>query len=492
MTRRLALVLLLAIPRTAAAEPRPDEGGLWSFDRSDLIQFHDDGPVRVHYSVDGPNRTLLTDVDGDTIPDYAQDVAATTIAALALYTGELGLRAPVPETRVGDPLGGSEAIDVYLVDFGGAADGRFGIDACTTHCAGFLVVENDFAGYGYPSRRAAIDTVVSHELFHAVQAAYAELPVWASEGTATWAERQYDPASADFLGKCNGYLAETSRPIYAPPPGPVPAFAYGSALFWDFLSIRHDASIVAALLEAVERSGDPPELAVIGVLEERDDSLEQAWPEFARWNLATGFRSGVATSYAYADRLDAILPDHEGDALDLDARLYPLAASYLRLDHGGGTLHAGADAGLPGVAFSLHPVAEFAEDGAVGDAIATFTLDAAGTRVVYEALPPGGYFVVVAYADVADATARARVCIGDEAAVAPCHVEGEEDSSGSESGTTLDVSSSTTDGGEASTDGDDPDAMPSADGCGCRSGAPSPGLVGVALAMVRRRRSRSR
>jgi hypothetical protein len=47
-----------------------------------------------------------------------------------------------------------------------------------------------------------VDTVGSHALFHAVQNAYASLPVWMSEGTAVWAEKQYDPRSQDFINQC--------------------------------------------------------------------------------------------------------------------------------------------------------------------------------------------------------------------------------------------------------------------------------------------------
>src|SRR5690606_634698 len=116
----------------------------------------------------------------------------------------------------------------------GAADGHFDVDACTgtpARCAGFFVIENDFAGYAYASVAEAVDTVVSHELFHAVQAAYVrDLPVYLSEGTATWAERAFRPDSRDFLRLCDAYLADTGRSLHKPPAGPAPAFAYGTAL----------------------------------------------------------------------------------------------------------------------------------------------------------------------------------------------------------------------------------------------------------------------
>lgn len=415
-------------PAIAIAEPRPTEGGLWGFAPTDVVQTWDapEDRVRVHFSVAGPSTTALDDEDGDLVPDFPQAVARTVDEALALYTGVLSLRPPVAETEVGDVLGGSEALDVYLVDFDGAADGRFGIDACalrSDRCAGFLVVENDFLGYGYESLDAAIATVASHETFHAVQAAYADLPVWMSEGTATWATRKFDPSLPDFVDACAGYLADPGRPIDSPPPGPVPAFAYGTALFWDFLAARQGEATIDALLTAMDDDdADSSPVEILHAVIERDgDSLEDTWTTFVRHDLAVGSRAGRAPSHPYAAELSAIEPDAEGSVLDLDARLYPLAASYWHLAHEGGPIVLGSDAPLPEVVFSLHAVADGLADGPVGEAIATFTVEAAGGIWVGDGADwaAGGYWIVGTLPVVADGPARARICIGP-----PAHVDG--------------------------------------------------------------------
>src|SRR5690606_35560108 len=93
---------------------------------------------------------------------------------LAAYVGRLGFRAPLADGSLLDN-GGDARFDVYLLDFGGSADGSFRVDACgqdgalPTQCAGFMVQENDFAGYAYPSVRYANRLLAAHELFHAVQ-----------------------------------------------------------------------------------------------------------------------------------------------------------------------------------------------------------------------------------------------------------------------------------------------------------------------------------
>lgn len=448
----LAALLALSVASSASAESRPTEGGLWSFDDADVVESWDEetGQVRAHFSVEGPNRTLLADEDGDAVPDFPQQVARTTADGLRVFR-ELGFRAPVRESEVGRPLAGSDAYDIYLVDFGGAADGRFGIDACTgspRHCAGFLVIENDFFGYSYPTLETAVDTVAVHEAFHAVQAAYTDLPIWLSEGSATWAERAYDESSTDFLRACNGYLADHTRPLYQPPPGPVPAFAYGTALWVDFLARRFEPAVIDDVLLAVEAApGDAVESVMADVIG-RGGAFELAWADFVRHNLATGARAGAATSHPYAGSLDAIEPDGEGSGFDGDVRLFPMAAEYWRLDVQDGPLYVGADAGLDGVVFSLHPVAGFAADGAVGDPIDVWDQPTDGGRALFagDPLPAGGYWVVAANTTVGGESAQARVCIGSFDEVSAC--------TGVDEGGDTEASSSSGDEPEATTHGD--------------------------------------
>lgn len=509
-----AALLALCITRRAAAEVRPTEGGLWSFDQTDVLESWDvpGDAVRVHFSVDGPNVTRLEDDDDDGIPDYVQDVGLTAMDALVVYADNFGVQAPVSELEVGPELGGSPALDIYLVDFGGAADGRFGIDACTDdgRCAGFVVVENDFSGYGYPSILTGIRVVVSHELFHAVQAAYASLPVWISEGTATWATHRYDSMLPDFGNACGGYLADAGRPLYQPPLGPVPAFAYGSALWWEFITRRNGDDVVDTFLTAIADAPAraEPEWLIDDVLAETNDSLASAWPVFVQHNLATGFRAGGSETHPYAAELDPIDADAVGANLDIDARLFPLAAEYWRIDHPGGDLVAGVDAELQDCVVTLHPVADFAADGVVGDAIATEIFDVVGSVVMFEALPAGGYWLVATQAAVSPGPAKARICVGSGDHVAGCGIDpvaddatttgGSDDTSDdtSDDETPQDTGGLESSGGhdtntDTNTDTDTNSAatMDQDEGCSCRSGStPSPTWWALGFVLAARRR----
>ncbi len=508
-TATIGAVAAMLLSPSAFAEDRPTHGGLWSFAPTDDVQSWEEASatVRVHFSTSGPNVTRLDDFDEDGVPDFAQNVAERTAESIELYVS-LGFRAPVPESAIETELGGSPAYDVYLIDFGGSADGRFGIDGCgNAGCAGFYVIENDFAGYGYTTIEEGITTVSSHESFHGVQAAYNFLPDWVSEGTATWAERQFDSDSADFVRLCNGLLVDPGRPVYQPPGGPVPSFAYGTALWFDFLSSRHDAGLIVDFLEALDEDAEQPELRFEALLAERGDDLETAWATFARYNLATGQRAGVAQSHPYAAALDGIDPDSNAEVVALDARFYPLAASYFNLQHPGGDAWFVADDVLPDVAFSLHPVADFAADGPVGDPIATWASLRPEAQRVFEDLPPGGYWVVGTRSVIADGPARAHLCIGADPQDDACpDVSMSTQTGGTTSEAADETGTDASSGGVAppdapsatssptSTDTDDAPRSTSndgADGCSCRSKTPdSPVYLGflVVLAVRRRRR----
>lgn len=323
---------LCAGPSVAA---RPDAGDeLYGYADEDVLATWDvpRTPVRVTYSVSGPNAVADPDESPPALVAEAGRVAAESLARFA----EVGLHAPTHEADVGLPdLGGNASLDVYLVDFGGAADGRFVIDGCTAGmppCAGHLVVENDFRGYGYASTTAAVETVVSHELFHAVQATYAaNLPIWVSEGTAVWAERLYDPDNTDFLRFADAYLAEPRRSLDRPPPGPVPAFAYGTGLWWDHLTRRHDDGLIHDLLLAFADPEADPLAAMNTTLGGYGDDLVTAWPTFALANLHTGERAGPDAPHPHADQLAGIEPDTRGAELTVDLRVYPLSTRYDRL-----------------------------------------------------------------------------------------------------------------------------------------------------------------
>lgn len=457
------MILLLA----SAALARPTDGsGLFTFDSADVIATYDapGGTVKVWYASEGPSVTVLDDEDGSGVPDFVEMVGSYAEDVLAVYA-EAGFRAPLSDNGEG----GSDAMDVYLVDFAGNADGMYSAERCSSsprQCSGYFSMENDFAGYGYPNLETAVRVLTSHELFHAVQAAYdAEEDVWFSEGTAVWAEDLYDPENSDFLAFCSAYLDDPGRSLDEPPAGPVPTFAYATGLWWWFLSNRYGDDFIVELLEATESSDDI--LVDMDAMEAaRGGSLRDDFSTFARWNLATGRLAGVIESYPFAASLNTPRAEENGARIEDDNRYYPLATTYYKLEHDGGEVLLALEADAPELSFELLPVDS---DGRLTEPLAT--LAGSATAYSFGELAAGDYWLVGTNPTLAESSTKVLTCLGGPDDVTACAPVGDTAADTGENG---DDTGGETDGG----------------GCGCDTtpGAASwVGLLALGVLIGRRR-----
>lgn len=302
--------------RSQEAELRPTDTGsglMWRYLATDTVQSSgvDGGAFKVHFTRTGINAVPAGDADDSGVPDLVERVAEAYEEVGGLYATTLGYRRPLSDATIA-ANGGDGRFDVYLLDFARAADGAFQTDQCPggSRCIGYVVQENDFLGYGYPSALAATRILGSHEYFHAVQSAYDNAQnVVISEGTAVWATERFDPSTDDFENFMGGYLSRPDRSLDSAPPGPVPDFAYGSAIFFKFLSERHDDALIRKLWEHLEDGqGDvtepadqanPTFLIQLDALLRRDyqSSFSAEFAEFARWNLYLGGFSDPAQAW---------------------------------------------------------------------------------------------------------------------------------------------------------------------------------------------------
>ena len=386
---------------------RPTSGGLFAFDSADVIQTYDEGMIRVHYSSAGPNVTMMDDLDLSGHPDFVEQVARASNDVLDFYA-DMGFAYPLSESDMGlSALGGNNAFDFYLVDFGGSSDGMFGIDACDgSRCSGYMVMENDFRGYGYPNIAEAVDVLTSHELFHAVQAAYnASQPSWLSEGSAVWAEWAYNPDVMDFIWFAAAYLEETDRSIYRPPAGVTTSFSYGTGLFFAFMDEYYGEERMVSIQESLV---DVSEDEAIFVIMDHMDDVSTDWMTFSQWNLATNIRSGSMDSYSFAARLFGLETEAEGALIAEDHRFYPLATTYFVLEHSGNAavnfVYEGEDTD---VTFSLH--AEDDSDNTL-PALKTWTI---GEEPVFTLdLEAGNYWLIGSLPNWAENSQKVEFCFG--------------------------------------------------------------------------------
>ncbi|MDI1447531.1 MXAN_6640 family putative metalloprotease [Polyangium sp. 6x1] len=287
----------------------PGNGLQFNFEPGDVVETFGSpgGKFLIHYTLAGTNAVPTADADGSGAPDFVEQVASVYDEVLGHYEA-MGFRPP--QSDEGQPdNGGDGRFDVYLVDFAGIGDGVYQTDTCGLdkpgQCTGYMVQENDYKGYGYPSTLVANRILGSHEFFHAVQAAYdRDQGSIFNEGTAVWATEAFDPTLPDFEAFIDGYLDNTDRSLDVPLPGPVDPFSYGSAIFFQFLEERYGDGTVRALVEKTEDGvdgvADPVWFDVLDptLTAAAGASFPEAFADFATWNLFTAQSADPTRGYA--------------------------------------------------------------------------------------------------------------------------------------------------------------------------------------------------
>ncbi len=496
--RRFALLLVLfgcTAPVGAVSEElRPDSPGYFDMPRfvaeDDVESFASPGgKFRVHFTRVGPSAVPMADDDMSGTPDAVETVATIYDEVEAAYHA-LGFRSPLSDADY-DDNGGDERFDVYLVDFGGRADGAYRVDGCLTEnrdrCAGFMLQENDFVDYGYPSYEVATRILATHEYFHAIQAAYdqGQTSVYV-EGTAVWATETVDAALRDYESFLPSFFERPERSLVQEAAGPFEAYSYGSAVFFQFLTEKYGATTVRELIEATENGSggeaDPTWFAALDRLlaSNYDSSFAEAYSTFVEWNLATGSARRDGYGYANAGRYPSVTATAiEAPFFDDGVRVFPASARYFDLPLASdGELVASFDG--PGI--EVHLV--LAEGDTLREPIVAPELEA---RAQIDGADRA--FVVLVNTANEGQSERGALCVryGDDDAA--CGGAPIEDAGMPDAGT---PDAGMPEGGMLMMMGDDDDG-----GCSCRAGGrhadrpAGPGatwLVALALVLSRRRR----
>jgi hypothetical protein len=273
-----------------AGRPTDPEGyGSYAYGEAEARSFASEH-VRVHWATSGTHAATLTSTRSDEVPDTVAYAAEIAEEALSEYAA-MGFR-QVPSDTACASNGGDEKLDIYLVRFTGG-DGLCVAECTGKSCPSFVLVDSTFKGGGYATDREGFRTVVTHELFHAIQNLYKteDAPFWA-EGTAQWALETLHPDLNDFERNLPAFFSDTTRSLDAPPTGVTAGYLYGSAVWPLFLSMRYGQDTIRAIFE-VESEGKSPIEATSRVLSSKGSSLAEAFPLFAAWNAATGKFAGT-------------------------------------------------------------------------------------------------------------------------------------------------------------------------------------------------------
>jgi hypothetical protein len=415
---------------------RPDTPGndlIFKFGAGDVLETFPktpEGNFLVHFTRSGLNAVPATDSDDSGVPDFVEEVALTYEQVLAHYKGTLGFRAPLSDEGLQDN-GGDGRFDVYLVDFGKAADGNFARDACDQQnpdaCAGYMIQENDFVGFSYPSTLIANRILGSHEFFHAIQAAYdSGQGRVVEEGTAVWATETFDPTLKDFEGFLDGYLDIPDRSLNAPLPGPVDPFSYGSAIFFQFLEERYGEGMIRTLWESCENGAngeaDPDWFTELDpLLKERGKTtFADAYAEFATYNLFTGKFADPSRSYkAGASYPEVKIESAEAPHQEEKLRLFYASTHYYGVDPAGRGAMTAALVSADADATDGLTVLFAVQRGSTYEPVVKLTDLGAGTQKVDTS--GADRFVVAIVNGLTEGDSRKPgLCIGDVDEVAAC------------------------------------------------------------------------
>jgi MYXO-CTERM domain-containing protein len=487
---------------------------MWRYLSTDVIERFDapDSGYRVHFTRAGKNAVPAADVNTNGTPDLVEAVASVYEEVGAKYHASMGFLRPLNDVALGSN-GGSDRFDIYLVDFALQADGAFRSDACASEkCIGYVVQENDFAGYNYPNATVATRILGSHEYFHAIQAAYdSEQGVGISEGTAVWATEQFDPSTNDFEGFLSGFMSRPDRSLDSPPSGPVPAFAYGSAIFFEFLSEKYGVPIIRKLWERCENgkghASEPADVAnprwivqLDALLKtEYQSSFAEAFRTFVFWNLFTGAAADPTKAYANgANYPGPLMTPVNTPYLGIAQRVFYAATTYLQLEAGGRA--------TMGALLVDDPMT--VEDETQGMALVlavrranknTVVVAAADVKVASPLDTSGSAQLIVAVVNTAREgsngvlSKRPGVCVGTPAELVECHKAldpafdaGAPDAGAPDAGP-FDAGVTPIDAGTIADAGTEPPPMPK--GCGCSSASPMLGALLALAFAIRRRRS---
>lgn len=249
--------------------------------------YYDTEHFRIHYDTSGTKKIL-----GWPDTSYLDAIAAAAENCWATEVDSWGFRPPPSDG--GDPDGGDGGplYDIYVQDCSGYYGYCQGVytqpGAPTNDCSSYVVIDNDYAGFGYPDPTDPMKVTVAHEFNHACQMAhdYTE-GIWYMECTAVWAEdRVYDSIN-DYVY----YLPYFYNSLYQSLEWEdgTGLRVYGSAAWNIFLGEHVSQDVIPDIWYECENPVSTY-TAMQYAMTAHGTSLEDEFNEFAIWNWFTGSR----------------------------------------------------------------------------------------------------------------------------------------------------------------------------------------------------------
>ena len=263
------------------------------------------GHFYIHYDTTGNAAPDMTDIDGNGIPDYVDEVGIMADSAHHVLVDLMGY-----DEEPDDKEGG---YDIYIKYYG--SDYVYGYNYKESGGASYLEIDND---YGPQSEKSNFNLSpiqimrisLAHEYFHGIQWGYEDNHVpneYFYEMTSMWFEDVLIPDGNDYLdGWADPLLDNPTADFDNTGKG------YELALFGHYLSSFidekgiEDAKESTIMREIWERYSEHPTsafLAVKHVLSTKYDvPFIEAWVDFISRNLYNGIYTDMDNFYYYIDQ----------------------------------------------------------------------------------------------------------------------------------------------------------------------------------------------
>ncbi len=163
--------------------------------RPNLPQYIDTSHFRIHYSTSGGNM-----IYGWPNTAYRDAVALSVETCWTYFHAQNGWPVPPSDGTAG---GGSGLIDCYVDALNGVygyTQSEYAAGQHVNDYTAYFVIDNDYAGFGYPDRTDPMKVTVAHEYHHVVQMGLNAINgAWWMENTSTFMEDEvYDEINDNY------------------------------------------------------------------------------------------------------------------------------------------------------------------------------------------------------------------------------------------------------------------------------------------------------